>query len=576
MSSAIWQQEQNQFEAAIKSRFSHSVEFLGEVRNSVAKSAYDGAAGKFKSKLLGGGTGRTISVSHEVRKHKAYVEANNALRHFDKNMVVRDLNLGWNDELIKGWAERRAIQCRVIADTRNNVVYVLMSVVESYGLNWPAHDIFGDDGAVERVKTASWWRKQARVLKARKVDQIARQLRMVHAKGQPYCANETVRLRRDQVSRNRRILENMEALNDEGDIYTLAELSDLSTSNPVNRRNELMVRIRGFEELADQLGHVGVFITTSCPSAYHPVKQIFNKKGKLVRCIENEKYNGSNPREAQDWQCETWKLARAEFAREDIRFYGFRVVEPHHSGTPHWHGLFFIDPERLAEFKSIIKRKWLREDGEERGAWLYRTKVVDIDKSKGSAAGYIAKYIAKNIDGFGVDKDLHGNNAAESAERICAWASCWGIRQFQQIGGPSVIVFRELRRIDECEGHVEEIRKAADSADWAAFCLLMGGPMVKRVDMPLRPARWFETNEETGEFLDCPVTKYGEDSQGKLFGLQCMKTGKFIMSRFYRWSVDRLGEAVKTLLPVYEKTEEELSDEELDFLRGAGGGYGFT
>ena len=44
------------------------------------------------------------------------------------------------------------------------------------------------------------------------------------------------------------------AENELGDTYTLAELAELSTSNPINRRHELMTRIRGFEEFAQQFG----------------------------------------------------------------------------------------------------------------------------------------------------------------------------------------------------------------------------------------------------------------------------------------------------------------------------------
>ncbi|WP_353408008.1 replication endonuclease [Pseudoteredinibacter isoporae] len=496
----------------------------------------------------------------------------------DEKLKVLDLNLSWDDESIKNWAESKSKECSRLADTSPLPGFMIRELVHSYGLTFPQFCMFGLEGAIARTKSAAWWRRQARVLQARKKDQLARSLRLVHQKAQVYCSNEAVRFRRVQVARNRAILESMEATNNEADVYTLAELSDLSNSNPEIRRNELMVRMRGFEEVADELGHVGVFITTSCPSAYHPTKQIFGSSGRCVRVVKNQNYNGATPREAHAWQTKTWELARAKLSREGIRVYGFRVVEPHHDGTPHWHGLFFLEPELLDDFKAIIRAYWLREFADEAGAKKYRTKVVDIDKSRGSAAGYIAKYIAKNIDGTHIAEDLLGKPAADSAERICAWASCWGIRQFQQIGGPSVTVWRELRRIDPHEDEaIEEIRKAAsDDSDWAAFCMLMGGPMGERANVPLRAARWLETNEETGEFLDCPVNRYGEDSKGCVFGLECMKTGKFILSRFYRWSIDRVGAAVESLLETFEKTEEELSDEQLDFLRGPGGGYGFT
>jgi len=64
------------------------------------------------------------------------------------------------------------------------------------------------------------------------------------------------------------------------------------------------------------------------------------------------------------------------------------------------------------------------EDGNELGAKEHSFDAKPIDPSKGSTAGYIAKYISKGIDGHGIDKDLYGKHAKSSASRVKAWAFC--------------------------------------------------------------------------------------------------------------------------------------------------------
>jgi hypothetical protein len=45
------------------------------------------------------------------------------------------------------------------------------------------------------------------------------------------------------------------------------------------------------------------------------------------------------------------------------------------------------------------------------GAKAHRFKAVYINPKKGSTAGYIAKYISKNVDSSDISKDLYGNAA---------------------------------------------------------------------------------------------------------------------------------------------------------------------
>lgn len=568
--SKSWEQDQKNFETTLKNRFRDSEGFLASVRNSVAKQSFYKTRPKSVSKDMYGRILGFTAASVETRKQVAIIEANRSLLECNERLKIDDLNLSWDDESLCNWAESKAAKCGRFA-CEEYPLFNIEKLVEKYGFELPKADLFCDAVVIARACDAHWWRRKARVAKVRVIDQIARSFRMVHALGQPYASNEAVKIRRTQARRNRSVLEGFEAVNQEGDAYTLAELSDLSISNPTNRRHELMVRMRGFEQIAEQFGHIGLFITMSAPSKFHPMKQIKNARGRLVRVEENKKFDGSTPRDAQNWLNKTWQLIRAELARENIQCYGFRVVEPHSDGCPHWHQLLFFSSTSIEQVKAIFEMYSLRTDGDEEGAKKYRLKIVLIDKEKGSAAGYIAKYISKSIDGSHIGDDLLGNAGATAAERICAWASSWGIRQFQQIGGASVTVWRELRRLESAEGVTEAARVAADESDWAAYYLVQSGgmPFCSRKTAQIRAAYWLEHGVDTGEVIDEAVNKYGEVSRGKLFGVHALDVCKYFLSRFYRWTIQRVGAAareIKNALPVTTLSADEL----LDLLRGDG------
>ncbi|HLO96811.1 MAG TPA: replication endonuclease [Burkholderiaceae bacterium] len=170
--------------------------------------------------------------------------------------------------------------------------------------------------------------------------------------------------------------------------------------------------------------------------------------------------------------------------------YGFRISEPQHDGTPHWHLLLFCPPEQVESLVETMQYYALEDSPDEAGAAQHRCDVKMIDKSRGTAAGYIAKYVAKNIDGKHVGEDLNGKPATESAKRVEAWASTWRIRQFQQIGGPPVGVWRELRRVKtlpaNAPAHLQQAHRAANkqvqrdgderaTVAWDDYCAAQGG-----------------------------------------------------------------------------------------------------
>lgn len=425
----------------------------------------------------------------------------------EKPLSGAHLGHAGDDGRIRDEAARRARACRQ-ASYATAVMYARAChvIVPAVG------DDMTEQGVTARLGCERWWRRQLRKRDGRAVEKLGRELNLIKRGAQCYASDEAVWRRRGQKARTAVLLESLKAINETGQEFSVKELSDRGVSNPALRRAELMVRIRGFEEMAIERGHVGEFLTGSCPSRMH---RAHAKSGQ-----PNAKWDGTTPREAQRHLAETWARIRAALAREGIEPYGFRIAEPHHDGTPHWHLLLFVPPHQADRLAAIFRDYMLADSPTEPGALKHRVKRVTIDPAKGSAAGYVAKYVAKNIDGHRVERDFFGNDGADAAVRIDAWASTWGIRQFQQIGGPRVTAWRELRRLrDGITGALEAYRLAADNGNWRGF-------MRQWTRRPLALVK-----ELTGE-----LNRYGELAapviEGVTDGVESVKT------RLHVWRVE--------------------------------------
>ncbi|WP_426991921.1 replication endonuclease [Methylomonas sp. CM2] len=252
-------------------------------------------------------------------------------------------------------------------------------------------------------------------------------------------------------------------------VSTLYDAWESSESNPVNRRSSLMTRINGMERAAKALGYSCLFLTFTAPSDHHP---------------SSFKYFAYTPRETLNLLNGQWNEFRTEYCKNrKIPMFGLSMIEPHKDGCPHLHKLLFCPPYLVDAIVEELSRIFLRVDGDESGAAPLpgfnhfsaeyfrvvkgeyiacekdddgslpacggRLKAVLIDDEKGSATGYVIKYVTKSL-GFDVDNEDY-DVQSDINFRIRAWSSLYRVRQFDFFGNPPNSLFKESRRMfQEC------------------------------------------------------------------------------------------------------------------------------
>ena len=442
-------------------------------------------------------------------------------------------NAGLRDTLLELKAANvtRAYDLRKIRDHARNYATVAghisthakrLEFIDAYapGATFPKHATPASIAA--RTADARWWRRQLRKVWTRASENAGRRLGLVNRDAALYASDEAVLWRAAQLRTMAEYAEHTDLVSDAGETLQLDAVRAGSVSNPKIRRGEFMARARGCTELAELHQHAAVFVTLTCPSRFHA-------HGQGGR---NANHTRESVLEGQRYLCTLWARARAKFKRDQVFYYGFRIAEPHHDGTPHWHLLLFVPKHQEATLRSVLESQALRDSPHEPGAQERRIVFKSLDAAAGGAVAYVAKYVSKNIDGAGTiaaaDGEAPAQNVARGVARVDAWAAVHGIRQFQQLGGPAVTLWRELRRAREAvaDADIERARVQADAGSYAGFVQCVGGIRVgRRTSIRLEKV-------ETGE-----RNVYGEHRPPRLVGLRCASA--LVITRPHTWRLVR-------------------------------------
>ncbi|QQN37338.1 replication endonuclease [Rahnella aceris] len=351
--------------------------------------------------------------------------------------------------------------------------------------------------SLSRLVKPDWWFRQLKAQRTRWREALLIAIGNVNRGKSPYASKQAIREVKARRQSNLDYLKSCDIENVEtGERFSLIDKVMASISNPEIRRMELMSTIAGIEGYAAEARDVGMFITITTPSKFHPTRTVGKDKDKRVqfnRAWDKEVYT---PKDGQRYLCNVWSKIRTAFKDDGLQVYGMRVVEPHHDATPHWHMMLFTKPRQRQRVIDIMRKRAMKEDGDERGAAKNRFDCKHMNR--GGAAGYIAKYIAKNIDGYALEGERDhetGELLTDSAAAVTAWAATWRIPQFHPIGLPTMGAYRECRRIrsislaDTFDDEVEAVRAAADAGDFASYIAAQGGANVSREDQTVRVAR---------------------------------------------------------------------------------------
>jgi hypothetical protein len=368
-----------------------------------------------------------------------------------------------------------------IRDKQGVDSHLIINEIESIALSLGITACNGKSmrGKLNRYSNGKWWWSKIKPIYNRSIENVMRYINVIWKKFQVYVSDRFLTLSRENKKRNEIFLKSLIALKDSNEEIELSKISNSSLSNPNNRVAELKARISGLEQYADQYGYKTDLVTVTAPSRFHCVHE---------NGTSNIKWDESSVRTVHQYFTNLWDCIISKFHRDNIQVSGFRVVEPHHDGTPHWHFILFSKIEYRELALNIIHKYFLKDSPREKGASEHRVRVNDLSQNKKS--NLKGSYILKGID---LSPKNKSQKDLDNSERMNAWGCVWGIRQFAQFGGPSVNLWREARRIAQ-SSQVDDnpIWKSVLNGNWSEFIEMCGGLNIPKNDRKIKIFKEFD------------------------------------------------------------------------------------
>ena len=180
--------------------------------------------------------------------------------------------------------------------------------MRSFGIKTPSEDkkITPENimSFISKLSCEKWWFRRLKRIRKIMREHLAIAMGQVSAKASPYASWDCIQEHQVQQKKSWDFIQG-HLLQEEttGEEVEMEDMVLKSMSNPAIRRHELMVRCRGCEDIGNELGLQGLFLTLTTPSKYHNSY----KKGGFI-----PHWNGASPREAQTYLNKVWQRIRAK------------------------------------------------------------------------------------------------------------------------------------------------------------------------------------------------------------------------------------------------------------------------
>lgn len=284
----------------------------------------------------------------------------------------------------------------------------------------------------------------------------------------------------------------------EGDPVSLLDIMNEAQKQRFAERYKF---IKAMETICEMSSLRWGMLTLTAPSEHHPSP----KTG--IDSFDDE----LTIKDTHKWLHRAWRKVLRRLKNSGITISGFRCVEFHEDGCPHWHIIFYYRPFDGDRIFDEVKKEWPLfdpEDPESIGA-----QWISGDNKKSKFASYASKYVLKSI-AQGLDVPDLDNKEDRTALAYESLRSPFHIRGIQFFGLPSMGLWRSLRSMKEAPVTDSKIIisswRAARGGDAVGFIGLQGGLAVALADRPLKGKTCRNEGEKYVELLDKTSDSDGE------------------------------------------------------------------